>query len=88
MSTLLEIEQAVEALPVAEQEALFRFLAARSLEPSRHTEFPTARVHSPAAYFPVLTLTNLARCLFTRRWHARLDWIDFLSRRCTNMTPL
>ena len=29
MSTLLEIEHAVEALPVAEQEALFRFLAAR-----------------------------------------------------------
>ena len=29
MSTLVEIEQAVEALPAAEQEALFRFLAAR-----------------------------------------------------------
>ena len=29
MSTLAEIEHAVEALPVAEQEALFRFLAAR-----------------------------------------------------------
>ena len=29
MSTLAEIENAVEALPPAEQEALFRFLAAR-----------------------------------------------------------
>lgn len=29
MSTLAEIENAVEALPAAEQEALFRFLAAR-----------------------------------------------------------
>ena len=29
MSTLVEIEHAVEALPAAEQEALFRFLAAR-----------------------------------------------------------
>ena len=29
MSSLAEIEQAVEALPPAEQEALFRFLAAR-----------------------------------------------------------
>ena len=29
MCTLVEIEHAVEALPAAEQEALFRFLAAR-----------------------------------------------------------
>ena len=29
MSSLADIEQAVEALPPAEQEALFRFLAAR-----------------------------------------------------------
>ena len=29
MSTLREIEAAVESLPVAQQEALFRFLAAR-----------------------------------------------------------
>ena len=29
MSTLVEIEHAVDGLPAAEQEALFRFLAAR-----------------------------------------------------------
>ena len=29
MSSLIEIEHAVKALPAAEQEALFRFLAAR-----------------------------------------------------------
>ena len=48
MSTLVEIEHAVEALPAAEQAALFRFLAARfeakplSVAPYRTRTQPSA----------------------------------------------
>ena len=60
MSTLVEIEHAVETLPAAEQEALFRFLAAR-LESKPQPRAPYRTKTQPGGVRPGINADKLGQ---------------------------